>query len=95
MIAWFRALHIRERYIRAQQRHLQDLEERAHRLEIANRQLHERLELLESSQDRLLARFKGDRGGRPRKDQEQTPLPLSEVPFGDKQALRKALGVIK
>lgn len=95
MMSWFRALHIRERYIRAQHAHLADLEERAHRLEIANRKLHERMELLESSQDRLLARFKGDRGGRPRKTEEQAPLPLEQVPFGDKAALRKALGVVK
>lgn len=85
---WFRALHIRERYIRAMMERQSDLEERLHRLETVAREMRERMEYLEASQERLLARFKGARGGRPANPPSN---PLANIPHGDKTALRAAL----
>lgn len=90
MGTWFRALHMRQRYLAQQRELVTEMAERLHRLEIARRELHERMELLESSQDKLMARFKGDRGGRPRKDE---PSQLDMIPAGDKAGLRKYFGI--
>lgn len=91
MLTWFRALHIRQRYLAAQRELLVEMEARLHRLEIQKRELHERLELLEGGHERMLARWKGDRGGRPRKEENQ----LDMIPPGDKNALRKHFGIVK
>lgn len=74
-----------------------DAEERIHRLEIANRQLKEHLDLLEEQQERLWARWKGSQGGRPRKvsDTPQNPQQeLDAIPRGDKAALRRHFGLV-
>lgn len=86
------ALHIRERYIARIVSQLKEHDQRIHRLEIANSQLKERCDLLEGQLETLRARWKGDRGGRPRKD---GPPDLESIPQGDKASLRRALGIIK
>jgi len=87
MVHWFRALHMRASYLKAHREQLVELLERLHRLEIANRHLVERQDLLEGSHERLMARWKGDRGGRPAK--AVTPVTqLDMIPRGDKAALR-------
>lgn len=88
------ALHMRQRYLAAQRELVQDMTERLHRLEIRHRELLERMELLEGQQERLLARWKGDRGGRPSKAPEPPQNPLDLVERGDKAALRTVLGVV-
>lgn len=88
MRAWFVALHIRQRYIVALLQRVAEAEERIHRLEIAQQQWIERLAVLESSQERLWAKWKGGRGGRPPKEPEN---PLADIPYGDKNALRAHL----
>lgn len=92
---WFTALHIRERYIARQAEVQRDLHERVHRLEIRDRENREKIEALEERLERLRLRADGLRGGRPRRADDQQPLPLDQIPHGDKAALRRALGVVK
>ncbi len=91
MRAWFRALHIRKRYLSHLLERAGLAEERVHRLEIAVRQFTERLESLEGSQDRLWAKWKGGLGGRPPKAVPAPENPLDAIPRGDKDALRAQL----
>ncbi len=88
MRAWFMALHIRKRYLQTLLERAGAAEERLHRLEIAQRQFTERQEILEGAQDRIWARWRGDRGGRPPKVPDD---PLAAIPRGDKDALRAQL----
>lgn len=94
MRAWIGALLIRKRYVGTMLLKLELADERIHRLEIAHRTYTERLEVLESSQDRLWAKWKGDRGGRPR-GVSADPDPLAAIPIGDKAALRAHLLPVK
>jgi hypothetical protein len=87
MLAWIRALHIRSRHIARINFLLSEHEERLHRLEIAHRQLRDQFDLIDLQQEKLTARIKGDRGGRPPKDGD----PLAKIPHGDKRALRAVL----
>jgi len=50
------------------------------------------LEVLEGSQDRLWAKWKGGRGGRPPKETED---PIDSIPRGDKASLRAHLLPVK
>jgi len=64
--------------------------ERIHRLEIAHKQLVEAQELLQGQHNSLRAKVVGSMGGRPPKN----VTPLSEIPLGDKAALRRAMGLV-
>lgn len=86
-LAYFRALHIRARYIAGQAQWQNEAHERVKRLETQIRDLADQVEHLETRLDRRQAREKGALGGRP-------PKNVAEVPYGDKAALRKALGVV-
>jgi len=87
---WLKALTLRERYLRAHAESQRELLERLHRLEIAQKHLQESFDLLEASQERLMARWKGNQGGRPRAG-EPPQNPLDLIPRGDKAALRAVL----
>lgn len=91
LAAWFRALHIRERYIRAQLLWQSDAQERLHRLEIRVRDLADLVDHLEQRLDRQRSRANGAKGGRPSGD---PPKDLADIPLGDKAALRRRLGVV-
>jgi len=73
--------------------------ERADRLEIETRRQGMRLDALAQDLTTLserLSRVEGRRlGGRPVRVQEDGQLPLADIPHGDKQALRRALGVVR
>lgn len=87
ILNWFRALHIRERYLAKTAEVLNDHEERVHRLEIALRRAHEKIDDLASSVESTRQRQNAVKAGRPRKDVNQVSL-LEEIPHGDKAALR-------
>lgn len=95
MIAWFRALHIRERHIARQHQVQADLHDRVHRLEMALREAKDRLDQQDELLERLRSRQNGARGGRPPKGASQEALPLDAIPAGDKAALRKHFGIVK
>jgi len=63
-----------------------------HRLEIEHRELREYVSQLAGHHLKLRKQFDGSKGGRP-VSRSATPA-LDEVPFGDKAALRKALGIV-
>jgi len=95
MFAWIRALHIRERYIRAWLAERDEVRETLHRLEIQERELRELIGALEDRLDRMHARRIGPAGGRPRKAADGDQLPLEAIPVGDKAGLRKHFGIVK
>lgn len=66
--------------------------QRLHRLEIALGQFSESFAQLQGAHMKLRNQFHGSKGGRPAAP--GAPLPLDQVPRGDKAALRRALGVV-
>jgi hypothetical protein len=87
IVHWFRALHIRSRYVEQLAAWAQECEERVHRLEIAARQLREKLDDVETSTFATRQKLNAARAGRPRKD-ENGVTQLHSIPTGDKAALR-------
>jgi predicted RNase H-like nuclease (RuvC/YqgF family) len=65
------------------------LKERVHRLETELREQTDELSQLKGHHLKLRKQFDGSKGGRPNEGGR-----LSDVPVGDKQALRRALGVV-
>jgi hypothetical protein len=64
------------------------LAQRVHRLEIALTQYAEAFATLQGAHVKLRNQFHGAKGGRP------VASDVNQVPFGDKAALRRALGVV-
>lgn len=64
-----------------------ELADRCHRLEMQVKQLADNLSALEGQHASLRGTVNGLRGGRPR----ASVTPITEIPPGDKQALRRAL----
>lgn len=62
--------------------------QRLHRLEMALAQYAEHFAALQGAHVKLRNQFHGMKGGRP------TASSVSEIPHGDKAALRRALGVV-
>lgn len=90
------------KHFRQLAKELQEQREITERLEIALRRTTERLHALEGDHEALserLARVAGRLGGRPRNAKGRTVEPegeqldIEDIPKGDKQALRRALGV--
>jgi len=67
------------------------LHQRVHRLEMALLQHLERFAALEGAHMKLRNQFHGAKGGRPVSNSETD---VSAVPRGNKEALRRALGVV-
>jgi hypothetical protein len=65
---------------------IQELDQKCRRLEIETRSLRDELSQLQGHHLKLRKQFDGSKGGRPIED-------IQRVPFGDKAALRRALGV--
>lgn len=63
--------------------------QRIHRLEIALAQFSEAFATLHGQHVKLRNQFHGEKGGRPVSNRE-----TGDVPFGDKAALRRKLGVV-
>jgi len=87
----FRTVVMRSRYMERLRKHVENLDERLHRLEIQHRQLSDHFVLLEAQNEKLAGRLDGRRGGRPPK---QETLALDQIPRGDKAALRAAMGLV-
>jgi len=68
-----------------------NLHQRVHRLEMALLQFGERFDALQGAHMKLRNQFHGSKGGRPVSNSE---TPISQIPRGDKAALRRALGVV-
>jgi len=66
------------------------LHQRVHRLEIALSEFSEAFAALHGAHQKLRNQFHGSKGGRP----AATGGDLSEIPHGDKAALRRKLGVV-
>lgn len=64
------------------------LHQRVHRLEIALHEFSEAFATLQGAHMKLRNQFHGQKGGRPPSGN------VSEIPHGDKAALRRALGVV-
>jgi len=85
---WFRALHIRERYLAKFAEIEREQDERLHRLEIALRRAMEKIGDLEASVESTRQRQNAIRAGRPPKVQRGEQLALDDIQRGDKAGLR-------
>jgi len=85
---WYRALHIRERYLAKFAEIEREQDERLHRLEIAMRRAMEKIGDLEASVESTRQRQNAIRAGRPPKVRPGEQLALDAIPKGDKAALR-------
>ncbi len=83
-------LHISVRRAREVAQETPTVLQRLHRLEMAHGQLVEHFSALSGAHQKLRNQFHGSKGGRPPAE----PGSVSEIPRGDKEALRRALGVV-
>jgi len=84
-------LHISVRRASEAAQETPTLHQRVHRLEMALAEFSEAFTALQGAHMKLRNQFHGAKGGRPVSSSETS---IADVRFGDKAALRKALGVV-